>query len=149
MSFEKAQLLPSPSGQPDPRPGPAGRHRRQSRFALPILLGGALLAGALTTSWQLNPASIPLASSGKHSLPGGNTTAVDWAPCPGRENESYLCGFIDVPTDYADPARGSHRLALAKIPARVKAEDCLGVLWINPGGPGGSCVGLPFVSAKC
>lgn len=141
MSSEKTALLPDPSGQPNGRLLAATSRRRRSRLALvPILLGCAIVAGTIRSARQLVVSSPQFV---KHLLPGGNATAVDWAPCVGRETEHYLCGFIDVPTDYADPARGTHRLALAKIPARVKPSENLGILWINPGGPGGSYVVLP------
>jgi hypothetical protein len=146
MSSEKTSPLPTPAGQLVWQPQAATPRRRRSRpILVSLLLGCAFIAGAIRTS-RLPAAAAPLpAPSSKHPRPGGNTTAVDWAPCPGREDEPYRCGFIDVPTDYANPSRGSHRLALAKIPARVSADKYEGVLWINPGGPGGSYVGRPHV----
>jgi hypothetical protein len=77
-------------------------------------------------------------------LPDGNSTSVHWAPCPGREDQAYRCGFLDVPTDYDDPSQGTTRLALSKSPARVDKKDRLGTLFINPGGPGGSGYDFTF-----
>ena len=59
---------------------------------------------------------------------------------PARKVE---CGSLSVPLDYAHP-KGPHiTLALARLPARTGKK--IGVLFTNPGGPGGS--GVDFLRA--
>ncbi len=47
------------------------------------------------------------------------------------------CGVVTVPVDYADPAGPQAQLAVIRVPA---TGDRLGVLMVNPGGPGASAV---------
>ena len=61
---------------------------------------------------------------------------IEWATC----YESYECGDLQVPLDYADIDSGSISIALVRLPAT--SEPYLGQLLMNPGGPGGSGVEL-------
>src|ERR1700694_4835322 len=47
------------------------------------------------------------------------------------------CGVVSVPVDYANPAGPQAHLAVIRVPA---TGDRLGVLMVNPGGPGASAV---------
>lgn len=47
------------------------------------------------------------------------------------------CGMVSVPVDYANPEGAQAELAVIRIPAR---GDRIGVLMVNPGGPGASAV---------
>src|SRR5829696_6746768 len=47
------------------------------------------------------------------------------------------CGTVSVPVDYANPEGAQAQLAVIRIPA---SSDRIGVLMINPGGPGASAV---------
>lgn len=47
------------------------------------------------------------------------------------------CGTVAVPVDYAEPEGPQAQLAVIKVPAR---GDRIGVLVVNPGGPGASAV---------
>jgi pimeloyl-ACP methyl ester carboxylesterase len=67
------------------------------------------------------------------------TGTVAWHPCNGIE-----CGSLSVPLDFRHPDGPRITLALARLPARKKAR---GVLFANPGGPGGSGVDLLRESA--
>ncbi|MFD4135439.1 alpha/beta hydrolase [Streptomyces goshikiensis] len=63
---------------------------------------------------------------------------VRWGACPQRRvPDGMRCGEITVPLDYADPAKGSIRLALARIPATGGGGPRLGSVLLNYGGPGG------------
>ncbi len=48
------------------------------------------------------------------------------------------CASLQVPLNYADPAGRKITLALSEIPATAPAARQLGVLLVNPGGPGAS-----------
>ncbi|MGH3024391.1 MAG: alpha/beta hydrolase [Gaiellaceae bacterium] len=66
--------------------------------------------------------------------------AIDWQPCggdfPGRE-----CATAEVPLDYDSPTGATTQIALARVPASDSANR-VGSVFVNPGGPGGSGVGL-------
>ncbi|WP_228122390.1 alpha/beta fold hydrolase [Saccharothrix syringae] len=62
---------------------------------------------------------------------------VDWAPC--AEQPEVECGALDLPVDWARPRGERFDLAVARRAATDPAKR-LGVLVINPGGPGGSGV---------
>jgi hypothetical protein len=47
------------------------------------------------------------------------------------------CGTVSVPVDYANPEGAQAQLAVIRIPA---SGDRIGVLVVNPGGPGASAV---------
>ncbi|WP_165372328.1 alpha/beta hydrolase [Nocardioides iriomotensis] len=65
-----------------------------------------------------------------------------WAPC-GIEHPGYECATFRVPLDYDRPDAGSIRLAVNRLPATNPAGR-IGSVFVNPGGPGGSGVGLVF-----
>lgn len=59
------------------------------------------------------------------------------------------CGWLEVPVDHADPGGDTIEMAVVRLPAA--AEDRIGALLLNPGGPGGSGVDFlawfgPFVA---
>jgi len=75
---------------------------------------------------------------------GGTAVAghgVRWHAC-GRANPRVRCGSIKVPLDYARPAGRMITLALTEVPATAPPGKRLGLLLVNPGGPGAS--GLPW-----
>lgn len=65
-----------------------------------------------------------------------SVAAASFAPC--EEDPELECGTLAVPVDYARP-RGA-QLQLATIRARATGPRRKGVLFVNPGGPGGSGV---------
>ena len=60
------------------------------------------------------------------------TGTIEWTPCGKVE-----CGRLSVPLDFTRPNGPRIALALARLPA---ARKRIGVLFTNPGGPGGSGV---------
>src|SRR5438132_9789910 len=72
------------------------------------------------------------AGSGSVVLRQERTGAIEWTPCGKVE-----CGRLSVPLDFTRPNGPHIALALARIPA---ARKRIGVLFTNPGGPGGSGV---------
>ncbi|MGM1062773.1 alpha/beta fold hydrolase [Saccharothrix sp. Mg75] len=63
--------------------------------------------------------------------------AIEWAPCP--EIAEVECGTLSLPIDWAKPRGERFDLAVARRKA-LDPDRRLGVLVINPGGPGGSGV---------
>jgi pimeloyl-ACP methyl ester carboxylesterase len=88
--------------------------------------------GAPTTTTEVDaePAEEPAFDPG----------AVAWKPCP-RGDDRVECGRLTVPLDHDDPDGATVDLALARRPA-ADPDARIGVLAVNPGGPGGSGVDL-------
>ncbi|GIE77586.1 peptidase [Actinoplanes philippinensis] len=64
---------------------------------------------------------------------------IRWSPCP--EDETVQCGLMRVPVDWTVPLGPQIDVQLARSPAADPARK-LGVLVVNPGGPGVSAVNL-------
>lgn len=101
-------------------------------------LAGALTAGALAlgSSGSANAAD---PGDARSSLATGRagTASVDWKPCP--QDPTGECGTLRLPIDWAHPEGATYDMAVA----RRKATDPdrrIGVLLVNPGGPGDSGV---------
>lgn len=76
------------------------------------------------------------------AAPGvGQSTPPVWGNCDRFISDSYLptaqCTTVPVPLDDADPAGAQANLAVVRIPASGRR---IGVLLMNPGGPGASAV---------
>ncbi|WP_410612001.1 alpha/beta hydrolase [Amycolatopsis sp. lyj-109] len=86
-------------------------------FRVALALGTATLAvGALAPAAAASP------------------TGIGWeASCAA----GYECGHLDVPLSYQDPAAGTVRIAVGRLPATDQARK-LGTIFYNPGGPGSS-----------
>ncbi len=105
---------------------------------IPTVLATAalVLAGAIAT-----PAA---AQADEPGPPDFQPAPVAWAPCA----EAPLaaagaeCGFVEVPLDYADPAGTKIKLAVSRVEHSVPDDQFQGVMLVNPGGPGGSGLGL-------
>jgi pimeloyl-ACP methyl ester carboxylesterase len=65
-----------------------------------------------------------------------------FAPC--AEDPELECGQLDVPVDYADPH--GPRVPLATVRARALGAHRRGIVFVNPGGPGGSGVDLVILA---
>ncbi|MFT7839944.1 alpha/beta fold hydrolase [Saccharothrix sp. BKS2] len=89
-------------------------------------LGGAAAACALVLGTATPAFADP---------PG--TARVEWAPC--EEPAEVECGALSLPIDWARPRGERFDLAVARRPATDPAKR-VGVLVVNPGGPGGSGV---------
>ncbi|MBB2942803.1 pimeloyl-ACP methyl ester carboxylesterase [Actinoplanes lutulentus] len=66
-----------------------------------------------------------------------NAAVIRWEPCP--EDAKAQCGTMRVPADWSQPYGSSIELTLARRPAGDPARR-IGVLMVNPGGPGASAV---------
>lgn len=65
---------------------------------------------------------------------------IDWDGC---DIDGFECGSVRVPFDYADPEGAWTSIVVAKHEA-LDRESRIGVLFVNPGGPGSSAVELAF-----
>lgn len=73
------------------------------------------------------------------TLKGYQSQKIAWSTC----NDTFQCGTIKVPIDYADLKLGSFKIALMKYRATDQARK-LGSLVVNPGGPGASGIQYAF-----
>lgn len=90
-----------------------------------IMLVVTLLAAAPPASAERNGPTVP---------------RLDWVPC-GSDYPGIECAEAVVPLDYDAPAGATTLIALARVPASDPAHR-IGSVFVNPGGPGGSGVGL-------
>jgi pimeloyl-ACP methyl ester carboxylesterase len=74
------------------------------------------------------------------SDPRSRPPAIDWQPC-GDDLPGIECATVPVPLDHASPRGTATEIALARVPATTSARQAPTV-FVNPGGPGGSGVGL-------
>lgn len=98
------------------------------------------LTGVLTAGLLVGAAT-PGVEAADARLPGGRSPtaqdAIDWKPCP--RDATAECGTLRLPVDWARPSGEKFDLAVG----RRKATDPdrrIGVLLVNPGGPGASGV---------
>ncbi len=84
--------------------------------------------------------SVPTASavSAVSSVP--TATTLSWGPCtqPDLADNGFECTVLRVPLDRRDAGTGTVTLALTRHPATGDADQRIGSLVFNPGGPGGS-----------
>jgi pimeloyl-ACP methyl ester carboxylesterase len=103
-----------------------------------VVLGGAVALG---------PASASAASSGAAATTSATVPTpppITWSACTDIAATAQ-CGFLTVPLDYNHPAGAKIQLAVSRIPHTVAANKYQGVMLVNPGGPGGSGLGLSIL----
>jgi pimeloyl-ACP methyl ester carboxylesterase len=113
-------------------------------------LAGALAAGALLMGGGVAGADTSTTSeaAGNQAARGPGAwspAAIDWKPCP--DHGTAECGTLRLPVDWARPTGEKFDLAVA----RRKATDPgrrVGVLLVNPGGPGDSGVDYTLTRAE-
>jgi pimeloyl-ACP methyl ester carboxylesterase len=102
------------------------------------------LGAAIALSLTLGTVSVVATPSGAGAAaPKGS---IAWGPCEGDLEglpARLVCATLAVPVDWAKPHGATFDLALAKLPAAAPSRR-IGALFVNPGGPGGSGVGLVY-----
>jgi pimeloyl-ACP methyl ester carboxylesterase len=63
-------------------------------------------------------------------------------PTASQQRAGAECGLLTVPLDYAKPQGTTIQLAVSRIKHKTSDADPQGVMLVNPGGPGGSGLGL-------
>lgn len=124
------------------------RLRSTGTYSLALLLAGtgALGSTSLAACSSDDPAtpadagatdSAPTADAAEPEDPkreaGADAgSAIPWKTCVDKRFE---CATVDLPLDYDDPGLGKVSIALQR--RRAATLDRVGVLFVNPGGPGG------------
>lgn len=93
-------------------------------------------ADTTTTTAPADEATTSSSESTTTTAAGPLVDTADWVPCGEIE-----CATVDVPADYEDPSLGTISIAINRVPAADPANR-IGVLMVNPGGPGASGLGL-------
>src|SRR5690242_20132153 len=99
------------------------------------------LGATLTLSLTLGPVAVLTAPGVAHAA-----APIVWGPCEGDLEglpARLVCAKLSVPVDWAEPRGPRFDLALAKLPAADPGRR-IGSLFVNPGGPGGSGVGMVY-----
>ncbi len=128
MSGERSAPMTAPSGTPERI---RGGTRRLAR-----LIGAGVAAAALVS------VLVPALGAGPAGAAGtsGVVPAVAWHRCPagsaGAIAGGFLCATVAAPLDYRDPSGPKISLAVVEHPATGPASR--GVIFFNPGGPGGA-----------
>jgi pimeloyl-ACP methyl ester carboxylesterase len=87
-----------------------------------------------------SPATTSPATGQGQQAAAGPGPRVHWHSCPGPAAR-LRCARLQVPLDYSHPGGRKITLALDEVPATAPSGR-QGVLIVNPGGPGGSGLGL-------
>lgn len=92
----------------------------------------ATLAIVLAMQLRTDPPSAlePTDETAPAGLEKFYSQTVDWERCG-----QHTCAFIEVPVDYADPAGETLEIKMQRVASGRGSKD---VLFVNPGGPGGS-----------
>ena len=74
---------------------------------------------------------------------------LHWSACPAKLNLSGLeCARLKVPLDYAKPTGAQITLQLSRMPHDPSAGSYLGAMLVDPGGPGGSGLQMPYYGSQ-
>ena len=70
--------------------------------------------------------------------------AIAWGRCDDASlrKAGAKCAMLDVPLDYSNPGGAQIQIALSRIKHTTPIGQYQGVMLVNPGGPGGSGLGL-------
>ncbi len=105
-------------------------------------LGAAMVAAAACA------ASLGLVAPAQASAPdqGGGP---DFRSCDIKAHPKLECAEIEVPLNYSNPDGKQIKIAISRVEATGSPEEYQGILLVNPGGPGGSGIGLAgFVASQ-
>jgi pimeloyl-ACP methyl ester carboxylesterase len=94
-----------------------------------------------------SPTTVKDASEGSPAPDPQRETKIDWTDCDDSVNalSGLECGELEVPLDPNEPDGDTTTLALARARSTGTADERIGSLIINPGGPGGS--GVEFLGS--
>ncbi len=116
-------------------------------FGLAMTLALPLAIGLGTTGFLFTPSMAQAAKKPAQKTSSGKTvpkqskapSKIAWGSCS-EGTAGVECADFIVPISAVDPTLGTTRLAIAR--RKSLAKPRLGVLFVNPGGPGGSAVQL-------
>ena len=100
------------------------------------------LCVALTAACEAAPASEAAVAVSSFAITDGSK--IDWGECEGEnlKKAGAVCGMLSVPLDHDKPHGTKIQLALSMVKHTVPDEEYQGIMLANPGGPGGSGLGM-------
>ena len=112
------------------------------RATVVLATAGLVVAGVVTAPLAQAAAQAPAAAAADFQ-----PAPVVWGPCPDGavSNPAAECGTVTVPLDYARPSGTTIQLAVSRVKHTVPDAQYQGVMLVNPGGPGGSGLGLSIL----
>jgi pimeloyl-ACP methyl ester carboxylesterase len=108
-----------------------------------LVLRAAVVVCTTAATVLVHPAAAPAGPAGLERF---YHQQVTWSPCGGTYDPALQCAVVTVPMDYRAPAAERISIAISRLPAGAP-ERRRGLLLLNPGGPGGSGLGLPATFA--
>ena len=118
------------------------------RRVLSVAAAAVLVSSGLATaSAQARTAGHPgHVSPGNHhpGTPAYTPPPIDWGTCPTQrlQDAGAQCGYLTVPLDYAHPSGQKIQLYVSRVVHKTSDAAAQGPMLTNPGGPGGSGLGL-------
>lgn len=102
-----------------------------------MLLVAAVLAAACSGSGS---GSASRESENRNTAEAATTGEIAWGTCQSSlaTLAGLKCGTLEVPLDHDDPEAGTITMTVARRASTGDAEQRIGSLVLNPGGPGGS-----------
>ena len=96
-------------------------------------LGATLLVAPATAAPTTVGSAAPTQSKAAFASP-----PIDWGRCKDEflRSSGARCGMLTVPLDHADPTGSTIKLAVSRV--KHRGQKYRGVMFTNPGGPGGS-----------
>lgn len=74
-------------------------------------------------------------------------SSIVWKTCADEDLRDFgaKCATVSVPLDWGKPRGKKIKIAISRVKHTVSASKYQGVMLVNPGGPGGSGLGLSFL----
>ncbi len=107
----------------------------------PILAAGAAFMGGPPSAVAKEPVAAKTLAREAKRVDSVPTPKLKWYKCYGHAE----CDTVSLPRDYDRPSGAKVEVALLRVKARDQKRK-IGTLFVNPGGPGGSAVGLAYVA---
>lgn len=123
------------------------------RRIVTIVLAAGLVAVGAAVAPAGHPAFAPAEAHAAvrtdAATPDYTPPPVAWEPCAAAQPQavSAQCGFVEVPLDYSAPQKTKIKLAVSMVKHTVPENQYQGVMLVNPGGPGGSGLGLSLLGS--
>lgn len=113
--------------------------RTRTVAALTGVLGLALTGVGLTAG-----ASSAAPAEVAESIAPSSASTIDFGPCASERlaDAGAQCGVVPVPLDHSRPGGAKIKIAVSRVRHTVPDAKYQGVVLVNPGGPGGSGLGL-------
>ncbi len=109
--------------------------------AIALTAAACSSAGAAGRSPSAGAGPSSAAATSGPAVPAEPGAALSWHPCA-AQGARVQCSSLQVPLDYSRPDGRMITLALSRVQATAPPSQRQGVLLVNPGGPGGSGLGL-------